>query len=67
MIKYSSKYKLALRLFASIPFLAVILISALIGSIRTWIMFIRFGGEYIVYDKDNVATMDKIYNQLKQQ
>lgn len=66
MFKYSSKYNLFLRLSVSIPFLAIILICALIGAIRTWILFLRFGGEHLVYDQNDFATIDKIYQELKQ-
>tara|TARA_R110000772_G_scaffold96428_1_gene195083 strand:- start:723 stop:938 length:216 start_codon:yes stop_codon:yes gene_type:complete len=64
-MKYTSKYKLALRLATSPFFLCVFLVVGIFTSIKTWIMFIKYGGEHNVYDKDDIAKIGDIYQELK--
>lgn len=66
MIKYSNKQKLVLRLL-SLPAVALLLlILYIVKYIVHLIQFTRFGGEFLTYGKDEVATIDKIYQKLKE-
>lgn len=65
LIKFSTPYNLIKRFLVSPFFLIIILIVTLIQSIRTWILFLRFGGEHIIYTSKDSASMEKIYRELK--
>jgi hypothetical protein len=50
----------------SVPFiLAIHLIYANISVIRVMVRFVRYGGEFIIYDKEDRGSIDKIYKLLK--
>jgi hypothetical protein len=59
------KPKLFLRYAASLFVLGLILIAALFNAFRRWIAFLKYGGEWINYEKDEKTTIQDIYNQLK--
>lgn len=63
-MKYSSKYKLLIRLIVSPIILALMLVTYLVNTIRMFVMFIRYGGEWITYDKEDIASIEKIYRQI---
>lgn len=65
LIQYSSKYNLIKRFLVCPFFLCIMIVVSNIQAIRTWIMFLRFGGEHLIYNKDDFASMDKIYQELK--
>ena len=65
VIQFSSWYNLTKRLLVSPLFLLIMLIVSLLATARSWIHFVRFGGEHIVYDRADPATLDKIYQELK--
>ena len=63
---YSSKFKLVLRL-VSVPivFLLVFIAHTFHAFKRTW-LFIKYGGEFANYERNDDVTMQDIYKELKQ-
>jgi len=52
--------------FLMLPIAAILhLIPHIIAFVTNLYKWVRYGGEFIVYDKDDAATIKDIYNQLK--
>ena len=54
-----------LRIIASPFILGLILVAHIFYSIKRTLHFIKYGGEFINYDKDERATIQKIYEEMK--
>ena len=61
-----NKQKLLLRLLTSPFVFCLMLIAKIYISFKILWQFILYGGEFIVLDKDDKATINKIYNKLKE-
>ena len=49
-----------------LPFVfGLLLVSALFYAFKRGFLFIKHGGEFILYEKDEQTTIDSIYNELK--
>lgn len=59
--------KLILRLLGSPFVLCIILIMYNYHAIRHFILFIKHGGELIIYKQDDRNTIEDIYNEIKKQ
>ena len=57
--------KILLRILASPFVLALMVIAHTYFVLRRWVDFLRFGGEFIQYSKDDSDTIHKIYMELK--
>ena len=57
----------ALKYIVSPLILALILISFNAYAIRRWLLFLRYGGEVITYEKDDQVFIGDIYRELKDQ
>ena len=64
-MEYTSKYKLIVRLVVSPIILALMLITYLMNTLRMFVYFIRYGGEWITYDNKDIVSIQTIYYQLK--
>lgn len=61
-----NKRKLFLRILASPFVLCLLTISYTYGMFAQWIMFIRYGGEWITYfEKNENLTIKDIYKEIK--
>ena len=60
-----NKHKIILRLLVSPIILLLLIITYLFSAIKRWVLFLRWGGEWINYDKNDRATIDDIYQELK--
>jgi len=58
-----------LRLLVSPFILGMMIITYFYGAIKRWLYFLKYGGEFINFDKDKDEniTIQKIYELLKQQ
>lgn len=61
------KAKIILRVLAAPFVFFIILIPTSFNIIKRVAMFLRYGGEWINYTKDDKITIEMIYKQLKQQ
>ena len=59
------KKRLLLRLLASPFILGMLIIVYIYYSIRRWLDFMKYGGEFINYEKEDQKTIQQIYEQLK--
>ena len=64
-MEYSSKFKLISRLIASPFVLGIVVTTFLMYAIRKWLLFVRYGGEWITYTPKEVKTIEDIYKHLK--
>lgn len=65
-MKYTSIFTLVLRIVVSPLFLAIMLVTYVFHAFKRWIMFIRYGGEVINYQKDTTKTIEEVFNELNQ-
>ena len=65
-MKYTSIFTLILRLIVSPLFLAIMLVTYVFHAFKRCIMFIRYGGEIINYQKDTTKTIEDVFNELNQ-
>lgn len=61
------KRKLILRLIVSPFILGLLLCTYTFGCLKHWIKFIRFGGEWLTYEKEDPKRMEHIFQLLKDQ
>jgi hypothetical protein len=57
--------KIILRILVSPVILLMLMITYLFYSIMRWLSFMRYGGEFINYEKDDHITIKMIYRSLK--
>lgn len=62
----NTKY-LLLRLLVSPIIFALILVGHIYSAIRRFILFIRWGGEFITFREDERPTIEEIYKKLKEE
>lgn len=62
-----NKKRIILRLLVSIPILCVLLITYTWGAFKHWIGFLRYGGEWINYTKDDPKTIGILFELMKEQ
>ena len=60
-----TKRKLILRIAISPFLLCILIISYSIACFKQWILFIKYGGEWLTYKKDDPKRMEAIYEILK--
>ena len=60
-----AKRKIILRIIISPFLLAILIITYLFACGRHWILFIKYGGEWLTYKKDDPKRMEAIYEILK--
>lgn len=60
-----NKRNLILRLIVSPFIFGILLISYTYGLFNHFIKYIRWGGEWITYDKDDTKRMKEIFEYLK--
>lgn len=59
-----TKVKIVLRILVSPIILALLIVTYLFHAIRRWVFFLRYGGEWINYDKDDHVTIEMCYRSL---
>jgi len=59
--------KLIIRLIVSPFILGLLIIAYTVGCLKRWIGFIKFGGEWINYEKGDPKTIQDIFKILKEQ
>ncbi len=59
--------KLIPRLLVSPFVLGILVVSYTYGCIKHWIGFIKYGGEWMTYAKDDTKRMEEIYKLFKEQ
>lgn len=60
-----NKRKFIPRLLVSPFILGVLIVSYSIGCLKHWIRFVRYGGEWITYVKDDPKRLEDIFNEMK--
>jgi hypothetical protein len=60
-----NKNKLLIRMLASPIVFCLIVFTFNYYAIRRFILYFRWGGEWITYEKDDRETIDRIYLKLK--
>ena len=55
-----------IRIIISPFLLCIFLITYIIFAVKRFILFIKYGGEWINYEPDEKITIEMIYEQLKQ-
>jgi len=60
------KKKIVLRILVSPFLLGLLVLSHLYMGIEKWIMFLRFGAEYITYDKNSITMINDVYQIVKE-
>jgi hypothetical protein len=55
------------RLIASPFVLGILIVSYTIGCIAQWLLYLRWGGEWVTYRKDDSNTLKDIFDKLKEQ
>lgn len=64
-MKYSSWFKLIQRIMAT-PFLyGCLLISYNFSALKRMVLFVRYGGEFIIYEKQDFKAIQDIFNEIK--
>ena len=58
--------KIILRIIVSPFVFVIILIPFFIGFINRFWLFLKYGGEWISYGKDDKITMQMIFDELKE-
>ena len=61
-----NKIRVISRILVSPFILGVFIVSYIFLAIRHFINFVRFGGEFITYQKDELTKIDDIYKYIKQ-
>ncbi len=59
------KRKIILRLIISPFLLCILIICYAVACFKHWILFIKYGGEWLTYKKDDPKRMEAIYEILK--
>lgn len=62
-----NKQRLLLRIIASPFIFGILFISWQYHFVRHFISVMRYGGEWVSYEKDQPATMTSIFRELKKQ
>lgn len=58
-------FRIFMRLLV-LPFvLGILLVTYILGAIERGLYFVKYGGEFINYDKNEKITIQMIYEQLK--
>jgi len=57
--------RLLLRLIVSLIILTLLLVTYIYQAFKHWFLFLRYGGEFMHYKKDDVKRMTEIYELLK--
>ena len=60
-----AKRKIILRIIISPFLLGILIITYIFASFKHWILFIKYGGEWLTYKKDDPIRMEAIYEILK--
>lgn len=60
-----NKKRFVLRLVVSPLVLGLLLVTYIYQCVKHWIGFIRYGGEWITYQKDDPKRMNDIYYLIK--
>ena len=55
-----------LKIIASPFVLGLMLITYNYSCIKRWLLFLKYGGEFIDYEKDDLITIHEIYHKLKE-
>ena len=53
------------RILFFFPVAIIMLINSLILYVMVMVSYVRYGGESVIYDRDDKATIEKIYRILK--
>ena len=61
------KRKIVIRLLVSPFILGLLLVTYIYSCFKHFIGFIRFGGEWITYQKDDTKRLEAIFKLLKEQ
>jgi hypothetical protein len=64
-MKYTSKYKLLLRIVCSPIVLLLLLVTFFMNTMRIFFSYLWYGGEWITYTKNDPNTIHNIYQHLK--
>ena len=59
------KFKVLMRILVSPFVFLLILVTYNLHAIRNTFMFLKHGGEWVTYAKDEKATMERIYDEVK--
>ena len=63
-----NKRNLIPRLIVSPLIFVIMAISCLMLLFKNWILFVRYGGEWVTYkEKEPDVTLQKIYNKTKEE
>jgi hypothetical protein len=62
-----NKKRLIARLIVSPLILGLLIFAYSVGCIKRFVQYIRYGGEWLTYEKDDIKRMDDIYKLLKEQ
>jgi hypothetical protein len=62
-----NKKRIITRIIVSPIILALLICSYVIGCAKHFVKYIRYGGEWITYTKDDPKRMDDIFKLLKEQ
>lgn len=60
-----NKKRIIPRLIVSPIVFALLILTYAMGCVKHFIKFIRYGGEFMTYDKDDDKRMNEIYKILK--
>ena len=63
-MKFSSVFKLILRIISLPLVFCLFLVLHNLHVIRKTILFFRYGGEFIHYDKDDSVTIKNLYTEM---
>ena len=61
-----NKNKLFLRILVSLIVLALLAITFAYNTFRVWFKYLKYGGEWMTYEKDTPARMSDIFEKLKE-
>lgn len=62
-----NKRKIVLRLLACPFVLGLLLITYVYGALKRWIQFLKHGGEFLLYEKDESVAIKMIYEEIKKE
>jgi len=57
--------RIIIRILVSPIILALLIVTYVFYSILRWIAFLRYGGEWVNYEKGDHKTIEMIYKSLK--
>jgi hypothetical protein len=60
-----NKKKLLIRIIVSPLILSLLFISYTYQAFSHWFLYLRYGGEWITYKKNDKVSIQGIYNRLK--